>query len=434
MSLYSIMEDVARSDVFPGIRHDAHLVRRDVRTFGMNPNEAFERLAADHPSKRFADFLLGYTSKVRSGGDVPGFLSTESGSLLRELEESWARYAARVGIVGSMMVTVFGVIPLLLMVVGVFSPVSSILGLALFTGIGVPLLTLALLYMTGRMQPAREERYVGRPLAGMALAAPAALGGVMTGTWWLGAALALFAFFVGYGAQVRGQIAETRRTEEGLSKFLKELLEYKRQEYDLSKAMIAIEAEGGFGGPFGRVLAKVATRLRAGIPLDEVKVECRSRVGRLTFLMLGEMSRSGGGTVDTVFQVSSFADKVMQMRRSASAEMKPYLFLSYVSPLLLAFGVTFVSGVLSTFGQHLQPGMRYAGTAFHLGAPPPGLSAVADVLIVVSAAALGLIGAKITDFTVKNTIGGAANVAVAVAAVVVMGALGSHSLAGLFLH
>ena len=149
----------------------------------------------------------------------------------------------------------------------------------------------------------------------------------------------------------------------------------------------------------------------------------------LTFLLRGEMSRSGGGTVDTVYQTSSFASRLTGMRRSASAEMKPYLVLSYLSPLLLAFGVTFVERVLSSFSSRVAPGFSTLHlSGIQLGTVPPGLSQVSDLLIVVSAASLGLIGAKIADFTVRNTLRASVNVALAVAAVALMALLSSHSL------
>ena len=433
--LYSILTGIAGSDVFPRMRDEALLVKRDVGIFGMNPNDSFERVAETHPSKRFSEFLLGYTSKVRSGGDVPAFLSSESGSLLADLEEGWTRYVARVGMVGSMMVTVFGVVPLLLMVVGVFSPGFSIVGLAAFAGVGVPIFTMALLYLAGRMQPAGEDPPRGRAALAVALSLPAAGLGVLAGEAWLAAAAPLLIFFAAYGLSVKEQLAESKAVDEGASRFLRDLLEFKRQDYDLSRATIALEAQGRYDPRFGRVLSRVATRLKAGVPLDEIRVECRSRIGRLTFLLLGEMSRSGGGTVDTVYQVSSFADRMIRMRENAAAEMKPYLVLSYVSPLLLAFGVSFVSGVLSTFSTALRPGVatfRFAG--LQAGAVPPGLGEVSDLLIVVSAASLGLIGAKITDFTVKNTLRASVNVALAVVAVGVMAAMNAHSLPGLFLR
>ena len=430
--LYSVLRDIAGGDVFEWVGKEAKMVKRDVEILGMNPNEAFERLASVHPSKRFAEFLLGYTSKARSGGDVPFYLVGESGSLLGDLQEGWGRYVARVGIIGSMMITVFGVVPLLLMVVGVFSPGVSVVGLVLFTGLGVPTFTIVLLQMAGRMQPMREEAVSGK--AGLALLAalPGALMGLTAGPAWAGVAISLLAFFTVYGFSVRKELAEVRGVDQGVARFLQDLLEYKRQEYDLARAVVAIEANGRYNPHFSRVLSRVAGRLRAGVPLDEVKVECKGKLGKLTFLILGQMSRSGGGTVDTVYQMSTFAGKMTTMRQNASAEMKPYLALSYVSPLLLAFGVTFVEQVLSSFrgrGATGVPLLHLSG--FSLGSLPPGLSQVSDLLIVVSAASLGLIGAKMTDLTVRNTLRASVNIALAVVAVLAMAAVGSHSLSRL---
>ena len=427
--LYSILRDLAESDLFPSIKQEALLVRRDVAIFGMNPNDSIERLALSHPSSRFAAFLLGYTSKARSGGDVALYLLGESGSLLRGLEEGWARYVSGVGIVGSMMITALGVVPLLLTVVGVFSPVFSEASLFLFTVVGVPLVAIALLFMAGRMQPVREEPFNGRAGRSILVSLPGALVAAFFGGIWASVGTALLVFFVTYGLSVREQVAETKAIEEGLARFLKDILEYKRLEYDLTRAVLAIQVSTRYNPQFNRILSRVASQLRAGVPLDKVRVECRSKLGSLVFMLLGQMSRSGGGTVDTVYQVSSFTERVTEMKKSAAAEIRPYVILSYVSPLSLSFGITFVEGVLSSFSRTARPVFAGLGASASPGGAsllPPGQ--VSDLLIVVTAAALGLIGAKITDFTVKNTLKASVNVALAIAAVAVTSTLGSHSL------
>jgi hypothetical protein len=433
--LYSILEDVAGNETFAWMRREALTVKRDVGIFGMNPNDSLDALAAKHPSKRFADFLRGYTSKVRSGGDVPSYFSAESTSLLRELEDGWERYVARVGVVGSMMITVFGVVPLMLMVVGVFSPGDSVVGLVLFTGAGVPAFTICLVYLAGRMQPTRGQQLHGKATRSALLAFPGAVVGILVGEAWVSAASFIFIFFVVFGLSVRGQMAQDRNVEEGLRRFMKDMVEYKRQEYDLAKAVLVVEATCVYNRQFKEVLSRIAVQLKAGIPLDEVKVECGSKLAKLALLVLGQMSRSGGGSVDTVYQVSNFVDKIEEMRRNARIEMRPYLVLSYISPLLLAFGVAFVGGVLSSFSRKVGPGF----STLHLsgvmvGTIPPALSQTSDLLIVVSAASLGLIGAKLTDFTVRSTLRASMNVALAVTAVGLMGVVGSHSLAHLLIR
>ena len=430
--LYTVFKGVARGDVFPWTAKEALMVRRDVEILGMNANDAFERLASGHPSKKFSEFLLGYTSKARSGGDVPFYLAGEGGAFLRSLEEGWGRYVSRAGIIGSMMITAFGVVPLLLMAVGVFSPGFSVLGLIIFTGLGVPVLTALLLFMAGRMQPTSEDVVQGRVKVAAALALPGGAAGLATGFVWAGVAAALFVFFLAYGLSVKDELAEVGALEEGVSRFLRDLLEFKRQEYDISRAIVAAEATGKYNRRFSRLLSRVATQLRAGTPLDEVRVDCRSSLGRIAFLLLGDMSRTGGGTVDTVYQISNFAGRLRGIRESTNAEMKPYLILSHISPLLLVFGVTFVQGVLTSFSSRVAPGLSaLRASGVQLGGLPAGLTQMSDLLIVVAAASLGLIGAKMTDFTVRNTLRASVNVALAVAALTFMAAVGSHSLAQL---
>jgi len=427
--LYSILLDMATSDMFASIKQEALLVRRDVAIFGSNPNDSIERLASGHPSSRFGDFLLGYTSKARSGGDVALYLTGESGSLLRGLEEGWARYVSRVGIVGSTMITVFGVVPLLLTVVGVFSPSFSDASLLVFTLVVVPSVAMALLFMAGRMQPVREEPIRGRAGRSILVSFPGALAAAFLGGIWASVGAASFIFFVAYGLSVREQIAETRAIEAGLARFLKDLLEYKRQEYDLARAVLATQASTRYNIRFDRLLSRVASQLKAGIPLDEVRVECRSKLGALAFLLLGQMSRSGGGTVDTVYQVSSFTDRMTEMKKSAAIEIRPYVILSYISPLLLAFGITFVGGVLSSINRTESPVIAGLGaSAVQGGVSKVPLGQIPDLLIIVSAAVLGLVSAKIADFTVKNTLRASVNVALAIAVVAGVSTMGSHSL------
>ena len=415
--------------MFGRIRDEALLVRRDVEVFGSDPNEALETLAASHPSRKFCSFLNGYTSKVRSGGDIPAFLSGESGALLRELEEGWTRYAARAGTIGSSMITVFGVVPLLLLVVGIFSPSISVFGLTVFTGLCVPVFTVLLVYAAGRMQPAGDQPLEGNLARSLVLSLPGLAVALVAPQVWLTAASTLFIFLVVYGISVREQRVEMREIDEAVPEFLKDVLEYKRQEYDLARSVASIAARRRYTPAFDRVLALAAVQLRAGIPMDELEVDPKTRLARTAFFVLGQMGRSGGGSVETVYQLSAYTSKVVEMKRSTRAEMRPYMLLAYASPVLLAFGVSFVQAVLQSFSSAVKPSLSGArSTGLQVGTTPPALLDVSSLLIVVSAAALGVIGAKMTDFTVRNTLKASANVVVAVSATYLLSLVGLSSL------
>ncbi|MBI3841058.1 MAG: type II secretion system F family protein [Thaumarchaeota archaeon] len=415
VSLNAIFESLSESEIFDAMRQEALIVKRDVAVFGMEPIGSFERIAASHPSRKFGDFLLGYASKVRSGGDVPEYLAGESRAYLRELEEGWTRYSARVGIVGSLMVTLFGVIPLLLLVVGFFSPATSAYTLTVFALVGVPFLGCLLVFLSGRMQPVGEEPLSGKFKVSAAMSLACLASGMLLGLTWLALALGLCVFFGCYGLSVRRQRLQMKQTDEALAPFLKDLMEYKRQEYDLSRSVLAIATHGGHGTALDALVGKLAGQLRMGIPLSEAVVDPKTRLSKVTFFVLAQMGYSGGGTVDTIFQLAQYSTKVTEMKKNAQAEMKPYILLSNLTPLLLVFGVTFVGGVLSSFAP-IRGGAAGSGLFVGSGGDLKGLLEVANLLIVTSAAALGIVGAKIADLTVRNTHRALANVLIATTA------------------
>jgi flagellar protein FlaJ len=427
--LYAILVGITGSGVFRAIQKEALLVKRDVAVFGVDPSASLEALASNHPSRKFSSFLYGYTSKVRSGGDIPTYLAGESGSLLRELEDGWTRYASRAGMIGSSMITVFGVVPLLLMVVGIFSPNISVLGLTVFTGVCVPLFTVLLVYVAGRMQPVGEQALEGNLARSLLLSLPGLGVAALTRQVWMAAASALFVFLVVYGISVREQRVEMHEIDEALPEFMKDVLEYKRQEYDLTRSLVSIAAHNKYNPSFDRVLARAAVQLKSGTPVDELAVDPKTRLAKMAFFVLGQMGHSGGGTVETVYQLSAYTGKVVEMKRATQAEMRPYMLLAYASPVLLAFGVSFVEAVLQSFSSAVKPGLsNLRPSGLLVGTMPPAMLEVSNLLIVVSAAALGVIGAKMTDFTVRNTLKASANVVVAVTATYAMSVAGLASL------
>jgi hypothetical protein len=371
----------------------------------------------------------GNTSKVRSGGDMPAYLAGESSALLRELEDAWVRYASRAGTMGSSMITLFGVVPLLLMVVGVFSPGTSAVGLIVFAGICVPLFTILLVYLAGRMQPVGEQTLRGNVKMSLILSAPGFGVCFLTRQVWPCVASVVFLFLTVYGISVREQRIEMEEIDEALPGFTKDVLEFKRQEYDMAKSLMTIAIRNRYNRSFDRLMAQVATQLKAGTPLDELTVDTKTKLAKMVFYVLGQMSRSGGGTVETVYQLSAYTTKVAEMRRNTRAEMRPYLLLAYASPVLLAFGVTFTQGLLQSFGSRAHAGLSALHMAgIQASTMPQVMAEASNLLIVVSAVALGMIGAKMTDFTVRNTLRASVNVVIAVIATHLLSSLGLSTL------
>lgn len=80
--LDKIIERVAQLKVFKAIRREAQMIITRIKMFGDDPISAVERVASNHPSTRFRDLMLGYTTTLKSGGDVVHYLETRAREIL----------------------------------------------------------------------------------------------------------------------------------------------------------------------------------------------------------------------------------------------------------------------------------------------------------------------------------------------------------------
>jgi len=83
-SLEKVVERASQLKVFRAIRREAQRTMTRIRMFGEDPITALEKVAGDHPSTKFRDIMLGYTTTLRSGGDVLHYLEIRT----RELFEA----------------------------------------------------------------------------------------------------------------------------------------------------------------------------------------------------------------------------------------------------------------------------------------------------------------------------------------------------------
>jgi len=108
-SLEKVIERVAQLRVFNAIRKESQRVITRMKTLGEDPVSALEHVSLNHPYTRFRDVILGYTTTLKSGGDVLHYLEIRT----RELLE--ARAAEVKAIIGRLttyleLYTIFGVV------------------------------------------------------------------------------------------------------------------------------------------------------------------------------------------------------------------------------------------------------------------------------------------------------------------------------------
>jgi flagellar protein FlaJ len=142
---------------------EAANIDRDVHFMGLDVISAIERRMKNSPSRKFVDFLDGFVSVARTGGDLTSyFLSAAKGFM------DQARIAARqlvetLGGLAEAYVSMMVVFPLLMIVMlsimnmigGGLGGFSTLFLMQLITYVGIPMLALIMLLLLDSVMPPR---------------------------------------------------------------------------------------------------------------------------------------------------------------------------------------------------------------------------------------------------------------------------------------
>ena len=81
ITLYEGWKKMLGVNLLPTVQKDAQEVVRQVEVLGRDPLTVMYKKAEKTPSKPYRDFLAGYVSAVRSGGNVVSFLRSKRRSI-----------------------------------------------------------------------------------------------------------------------------------------------------------------------------------------------------------------------------------------------------------------------------------------------------------------------------------------------------------------
>jgi flagellar protein FlaJ len=405
--LNTSMEKLIDTGIFPGIENEARLLKTNIDRFGMNPVDALDELARDHPNDMFKNFVTGYTAILRTGGQLEVYLRDRMQEYFGVLETRFSRYTQSVGTIGEGLVIVFMLFPLVL-VVGSILATPVLVALFMYLGIAViPIIGIAGVGLIKKAQPSSPDIYEGDLKRAIVAAAIGAVAASITLTPWIMLGVPLALFFGVYGYQVSKQITEVEAINSALPKFLREVTEKKKIGYDIHKAILGVAAESKFNHPFTVILDYMTGQIKLGKQLFEIEVPIRSWAGRATFFILGQISMSGGGAAEDLEPLYSFINSYNTARHEAKINVKLYKFLGYITPLVIPILAVLIINVVGGLNSVTAP---TAAAITNSSGNPITITVAKSVLLlgigmvtVLTSASLGLTMATASDFTSKNT-------------------------------
>ena len=400
VSLYDALRRLIGRGVFKYIERDAIYLRQSVEFLGQDQLSAIDMLAKEHPSKSMRDLLYGYSSELRSGGDIAGYFTGRAESLLRWLEFRFSKYGDSVSDLGEMMTAMFFIMPTLVIASAFISPAASITLVWVMTVLVIPVMGVVIIFLIRSAQPKTGDTYVGNVRNGV-------IAGVVSGAimaflhvpLWVPVAAGLIAGSLAFSLPVYMQKRAADAEERSLEGFVRDVTEYRKSGYGMARTIGKLAAEGRYTKEFTAVLKGVAVSLSLGSRLSEVVVKGASWATRELFFLLGEVDDSGGGSPKELELVHEFMEQFANSKAMVKSRMKVYELLTMATPP----GLAVLIFVMSTFMKMLGSGSGGAALGGIISTSiPPSLFSAAYMMAIVSAVFMSLSAGVASDFTVKN--------------------------------
>ena len=354
----STLRRIAReAKIFPASAKEARRILIDIEVFGMDPISAFENAAKNMPNKPFAEFLYGYTTVLKVGGDVKSFVALklretlDKGSArVRRISDSVAAMAeAYLTVTAVMGITLFSLYQLEGVVAHSGSGLES---LYIFSYLVVPAMSALFIFMVDGTQP-KQPYFNKRPYYVFVACVPI---GVILFLVPLPLQLSLHVALALGSINIIPSIVSMRQSREksGLEKALPEFIR------DVAEGRkIGLSPEGSieqlFSKNYGRLSKSVRTmgaQISWGLPITKViRTFARSVDSWITMAigtLMVEVVDIGGGTVSSFSQMAEFTQRINELEAEKRSLLRPYVAVVYMSGIMLVLTTFMMVYFLST--------------------------------------------------------------------------------------
>ncbi len=419
------------SDVFPASAKEAKRILIEIEVFGTDPITAFENAAKHTPNKPFAEFLYGYTTVLKVGGDVRNYVNNKLKETLDSKNSQVRRITDSVGTLAEAYLTVTAVLGItlfsLFQLEGVIAHNNSGLQtLYLFAYLAVPAISGLFIFIIDGTQP-KQPYFNKGPYYALFACVPIGLALFLIPLPLdpaLHVSVALAAIMIAPSIVALRQSRERYGLETALPDFIRDVAEGRK---------IGLSPEGSIEqlasknyGRLSRSIKTMGSQISWGLPVVKVirtfVASVDSWITKAIGTLMVEVVDVGGGTVNSFSQMADFTRKVNELEADKRASLRSYVFVVYMAAILLVMTTFMMVYFLST-------PIKFAGVA----ASMPGVTITpAQVQSLLTASifdgwVIGFVAGKMGGGTVadgfKHSL---ALVSISAIAVVLIGAILHH--------
>lgn len=410
-SLHESISKILGRNVFVAIEREGTMQGRNVSLFGMDHMSGLNTLASWHPSFQFRNFLLGYVSIHKSGGDLQNYLESKSEEFLNDAKFKFFKYASSAETISEVMLILFGMLPMLLVLSAFLMNHDSLYMIISSVYVLVPVVGVVIFLVIDKTQPKTHNIIAVSPLPLVFGVAFAVISFLLAFELWLIFAGSIITSCIINFVITRKQFGEIAMHENSLADFFREVTEYRKIGINITEALLRITEERNFNKFFNKALRDISSTIAFGVSMSDAirMLKIRSWYTRISFFMLEKIIESGGASPQILEYLTNFFSKINQAKSQMSLRIKIFAYIAYFSPILMVWSTYSMRNLLDK----ITPKDIQLGGLIQAGLTPEYFQLV-NMLVVICCLTMGVTVSKLAFFTIKHTFSTALILVVAV--------------------
>lgn len=390
VTLYEAWKKLRSVSLLPRTREEAKEIVRRVEVLARDPLTVMYRIAEETKSKAYREFLVGYVSAMKSGGNVLSFLRSKLSSILATrtaaAKQSVETLATLVEVYTVMLVVTLCCYILfvvmfssgILNVMGAstsieVSPVTYFLFMFLTSLISITLMVIAhIIRKSSLVALKRPYAIAAFPLIGtlIFLLMIMILPQLQFIVDFLGApTLSLICLLIISIPPIFSyrKIAKTNyAAEDAMPSFLRDVTEARKTGLSPETCIIQASKRREYGS-FSEVLRMIRNQIEWGVPLRNIFENIGERIKSwpvlVNFFVLIESIEVGGGSATALEILTEYSEKSRDVEKTKRNMLKPYILLAFIWSILLAFTMTTLTMIMNALNQMAIVGVTQIATA-----------------------------------------------------------------------
>jgi len=384
VTIYESWKKLCNVELMPTFQKEAREIVRQVEVLGYDPLTVMHRRAEKTRSRSYREFLLGYVSSVRSGGNVVNYLKSKLRSTFEVQSATAIRSIERLGTLVEayavmLIVTLCSYILFIVFsATSVFEPMQvsgtpslSIEVVCVLIFLANPIISLVFMIVANAERKSNflslngpyKAAIIPTIVASLAMIAFVLLSSSemiqSPGTFTLAFTVCLL------GVSVPPAIAYMRLSkanldaENAMPSFLRDVTEARKIGLSPEKSIVHAAKRTGYGR-FTDTLGLVRSQMEWGVSLKKIFVNLKEKIQTwpvlATFLIMVETIRIGGGSATALEILTEYSEKQKDTDANKRSLLKPYVILAFIWSVLIALTTTMVAMTVYALTQISLPG------------------------------------------------------------------------------